>query len=80
MLSYRIGDVQTGKTLYTKAINAAKAKNNSDLLYRAVLCHAREEKQCGESINDLLKIIEDPKYALLRKQYDEIIKNFNILD
>lgn len=80
LLSYRIGDVQTGKTLYTKAINAAKAKNNSDLLYRAVLCHAREEKQCGESINDLLKIIEDPKYALLRKQYDEIIKNFNILD
>ena len=79
LLSYRIGDAKTGRMLYTKAINAAKSKNNSDLLYRAALCHAREEKRCGEPITDLLKIIEDPKYAFLRKQYDEIIKNFNIL-
>lgn len=80
LLSYRIGDAETGRKLYTKAINASKSKNNSDLLYRAVLCYAREEKRCGGSITDLLKIIEDPKYAFLRKQYDEIIKNFNIFD
>lgn len=78
LLFYRLGNVQQGKEYYQKAINIAQKGDNQDLLFRAILCFAREEKRAGNSITELLAQIQNSKYTALREQYDIIIKNFGL--
>ena len=76
---YRTGIPELGKLFYQKAIETARREKNTDSWYRATLCLAREEKRCRNPISELIKQIEDPKYASLRKFYDTLIKNFGLL-
>ena len=78
LLCYRSDDIEQGRLLYLKAIEAARRENNQDLFYRATLCMAREEKRCGFPIAEIMKTIGDPKYDGLKKQYETIIKNFGL--
>lgn len=78
LLSYRQGDDKAGKDLYLKAIATARQQKNTDLMYRATLCFAREEKRCGHPVESILSSIEGTKYSTLRKQYDRMITNFGL--
>lgn len=78
LLNYRQGNVELGKAFYLKAIDTSKQKNSIDLVYRATLCFAREEKRCGHPVGYILSSVEGSKYALLRKQYDRILNNFDL--
>lgn len=79
LLCYRLGNPDLGRQQYLSAIDAAKKINDQDSHYRAILCLAREEKRQGNSIVELMKQIEDPKYAFLHKQYETLIQNFKLV-
>lgn len=78
LLHYRKGETAEGKREYLNAIELAKKKGDYDLVYRANLCLAREERRIGHSIDDLVKQIESPRYESLRKLYGTVIKNFEL--
>lgn len=78
LLNYRQGKEELGKAFYLKAIDTAKQSNSIDLVYRATLCFAREEKRCGRSVSNILSSVNGSKYAPLRKQYDRILNNFDL--
>lgn len=79
LLNYRQGKEELGKALYLKAIDKAKQQNSIDLVYRATLCLAREEKRCGRPVGNILSTVEGSKYTPLRKQYDRISNNFDLI-
>lgn len=76
LFAYRTGDEEYGRLRYLQAIELAKRMNDQDVLYRAILCFAREEKIQGNSIDGLLAEIESPKFSIQRKQYQRIIDNY----
>lgn len=78
LLSYRQGKEELGKALYLKAIDTAKQRNSIDLVYRATLCLAREEKRCGRPVGNILSSVQGAKYTPLWKQYDRIVNNFGL--
>lgn len=78
LLNYRQGREEVGKALYLKAIDTAKQNNSIDLVYRATLCLAREEKRCGRSVSNIMSSVNGSKYTPLRKQYDRILNNFDL--
>lgn len=79
LLLYRKGKAEEGKQKYLQAIELAKKKKDYDLLYRANLCLAREEKRIEHPINDLIKEIKNPRYASLQELYGTVINNFGLM-
>lgn len=78
LLQYRCGNSQEGKRMYIDAIEQLKNDGKPELVFRATLCLAREEKLIGNSIDILLNEINSPKNSIFKKQYQRIIDNYNL--
>ena len=59
-------------------IEQLKNDGKPELVFRATLCLAREEKLIGNSIDILLNEINSPKNSIFKKQYQRIIDNYNL--
>lgn len=78
MLEYRLGNPSKGKERCLKAIEKARKQGNQDVLFRALLCFAREEKRQGHPIDRQISEIEAPAFRVYFQQYQRIIENYKI--
>lgn len=78
LLYFRQGNVGEGRALYEKAIGQAKKNNDQKTLFEVYLHLAREEKICGHSIDEYIRIINSSRFSFYKSEFEDVIRNFNL--